>query len=239
MISLFQFVKTFIGDANELVGLIAVLREIGYAMIDAHTDGKVHGLKQFREYGFDATAEGECLRAIGLREKQGKLISADAECGVGSAQCIAKGGSRRLKNLIAARVAVFVIDFFETMKIESNDAERETIAARTVQFFFESFGKKPAVVETCKRVSNGVELKLFEFVVFDQNGNAEQTGGGKNIRNDGFERNWLMQLSRHFFSAKEDFVPQLNALTFAQLKMSGYAEIALEKLATRRYIQAF
>lgn len=40
-------------------------------------------------------------------------------------------------------------------------------------------------------------------------------------------------------ATREHFIPELNALRFAKIKMSDGAEVTLEKLTARRNIQAF
>jgi hypothetical protein len=48
----------------------------------------------------------------------------------------------------------------------------------------------------------------------------------------------MTKLRGHFFTAVQDFVPKLEALIFAQIKMSGYTEVALKKLAARKRLEA-
>ena len=51
------------------------------------------------------------------------------------------------KNLVAARMAVLVVDFLEAVKIESDQAEGMSVAAGAVEFFVKSFVEKTAIVE--------------------------------------------------------------------------------------------
>jgi hypothetical protein len=136
-------------------------------------------------------------------------------------------------------VTVLVIDFLEAMQIQNNKTERLAVAARAIQFLFEGFAKEPAVVKTRERISDSIQLKLFQFVVFDENRNPEKIGGGKNIHKRGFQRDGPPEMIAKFTAAQEHVIPELQTLRFAKIEVGDGAEESLEKLTARRSIQAF
>ena len=85
-------------------------------------------------------------------------------------------------------MAVLVIHFLEAMEIQDDQAERLAVAARAIQFLFEGFTEKSAVVETRQGIGHRVEFQLLQLVVFDEDGNTKKTGGGKDIHESRFQR---------------------------------------------------
>jgi hypothetical protein len=83
---MFEMVKAFVGDTNQLVALVGVLRIGGDAMIHAHADGQVQWSENLRKHNTDAAAERRSLRRIGLRKDQRKFVAAGAESGVRGAE---------------------------------------------------------------------------------------------------------------------------------------------------------
>ena len=64
-----QSVQTLVGDANQLVGLFAILRKSCDAVVHRDGNGEFKRTQHFRENDFHTTAEGKRLNRIGLRKK--------------------------------------------------------------------------------------------------------------------------------------------------------------------------
>jgi len=184
---MFQAIEALVGDANQLLGLLAILRESCDAVVHRNRKSESERTENFDENGFHATAEGKRLNGVGLRKEQGKLISADAKRGVGGTQSPAKGCSGRSKNVIATRMAVLVVYLLKAVEIENDKAERQAIAAGPSEFFFEGFREKPPIVETRKRIRHRADLKLAVLLVFHHDGNTDQTSAEKNVHKNSFK----------------------------------------------------
>jgi hypothetical protein len=76
-------IETFIGDANQLIGVLGVLREDGDAVVHTDADGKLKRLDHFGKNSLDAAAERKSLRSIGLRYEAtvAAYAEGDRECG--------------------------------------------------------------------------------------------------------------------------------------------------------------
>ena len=175
VIGVFQAIEALICDVDQLIGLISVLRKCGDAVVHGHGKSQLQRLKSFRKNCLDAPAEGQGLGRIGLRQKKGKLIPTDAEGGVRCAQCFLKCCRGSAQNFIAAGMTVFIVHFFEAMKVENDDAERKTIAASAVEFLLEGFGEQSTVVKASQRIGDSIDLKLLELVVFENDWNTDQS----------------------------------------------------------------
>src|SRR4029077_16807696 len=92
------------------------------------------------------------------------------------------------QNFVAARMAVLVVDFLETMEIDNDNSQRKAIAASAVQFFFERFREEAAVIQTGERIRDRIQLNFLQLVVLENHGNANEAGRGKNIHEHGFQR---------------------------------------------------
>src|SRR5271157_3107843 len=136
-------------------------------------------------------------------------------------------------------MAVLVIDFLEAMQIENDQTEWLAVAAGAVQFFFESFTEQAAVVEAGERIGDGVQLQLLQLVVFDEDGNAKKSCGSKYVHKSRFQGDLPLHMLAEFTAQREHLIPELHALGFAKVEVGDGTEVALEELATRRYIQAF
>jgi len=77
MICVFQTIKTFVGDSNQLVGLFAILRERGDSLVHAYVDAKRQSLQRFRKNGFDTPAEAECLLGVGLGQQHREFVATE------------------------------------------------------------------------------------------------------------------------------------------------------------------
>ena len=73
-------------------------------------------------------------------------------------------------------MAVLVVYFLEAVEIKNHKAQRQTVAARPIELFFERFGKESAVVKTRERISHRADLELLELLVFEDHGNTDQAG---------------------------------------------------------------
>src|SRR6516162_2393352 len=236
---MFQAVEALVGDANELLGLFAILRESRDAVVHGNRKGESERTEYFDENGFHATAEGQRLNGLGLRKEQGKLISADAKRGVGGTQSPAKGCGGRSENLIATRMAVLVVYLLKAVEIENDKAERRAIAAGPSEFFFEGFREKPSIVETRKRIRHRAYLKLAVLFVFHHHGNTDQTSAEKNVHKNRFKCNGTAKLLGELSASCKHLFPELQALGFVQVQVRDGAKVALEKLAARRNLQPF
>ncbi len=181
MIGVLEAIESLIGYADEQIGLIAVLRKSGNAMIHGDTDGQLQGLKGFSENHADTAAESEGLCSVGLRKKQGELIATDAERRVRSAHRFLQGTGNATKNLVATRMAVLIVHFLEAMEVQDDDTEWKSIATGAIEFFLERFCKETAIVEAGERVSDRTDLQLLECSIFHQNRNANEASGSENV----------------------------------------------------------
>src|SRR5713226_4344425 len=165
--------------------MLAVVGKSRDPVIHAHTYAQLEGLQQFGEYYFHAPAEREGLWGISLRKQKGKLIAADAKCGVRCAQSFPQRDSNGTQDFITARMAVPIVDLLEAVHVENDEAEREAIAAGAIEFFFERFAKEPRVGEAGERIGDGVHLQFFQFIAFRSDRDAELTSGGQHVHEGG------------------------------------------------------
>ena len=156
-----QPIEALIGNADQLVGLIAILRKSSDAVVHADANAHLQVRDGFFKNGSDTAAQGQGLGGIGLRKEKGKFIAADTKCGVRGAQSFFQRGSSGAQDFIAARMAVLVVDFLEAMQIENDEAERLAVTAGAIQFFFEGFAEEPAIVEAGKGIGDGIQLQLL------------------------------------------------------------------------------
>jgi hypothetical protein len=227
VVGVLEVVEAIIGDVDQLVGLLAVLWVGGDAVVHANGDGKLKREKGFREDGSYTAAEGYGLGGVGLRKKESEFIATDAEGGIGSAESFAESGGSSAKDIVAAWVAVLVVDFLEAVKVEDDEAERGTVAVGAVQFLFEGLGEEAAVIEAGERIGDGVALKFLEVVVLDDDGNAEKSCGSEDVHQGGFESDGAAKEIGELALAGEHFVPELNAVALAQIEMGDGAEVTL------------
>src|SRR5690348_13081538 len=196
------------------------------------------GYRFFKDCAY-AAAKSKGLGCVRLGKKKSELIAADTEGRVRGAKGFLQRGGGSAQDLISARMTVLVIDFLEAMQIQNNKAERLAVAARAIQFLLEGFTKETPIVETCERISDSIQLKLFQFVVFDENRNPEKVRGGQNIHKRGFQRSWPPEMIAKFAAAQEHVIPELQTLRFTKIEVGDGAEKPLQKLSARRSIQAF
>src|SRR5690242_3666484 len=196
------------------------------------------GYRFFKDCAY-AAAKSKGLGCVRLGKKKSELIAANPEGGVRGAQSFLQRGGGSAQDLISARMTVLVVDFLEAMQIQNNKAERLAVAARAIQFLLEGFTKETPIVETCERIGDSIQLKLFQFVVFDENGDPKKVGGRQNIHERGFQRSWPPEMVAEFAAAQEHVIRELQTLRFTEIEVGDGAEIALEKLTARRSIQAF
>ena len=62
------------------------------------------------------------------------------------------------------------------------------VAASAIDFLVECLGEQTAIVETGERVGYSVSMKAFQFVVFKNDWNAEQSLGGQYVDQRGLKR---------------------------------------------------
>src|SRR6266852_4979649 len=146
---LFCRIQAFVGDANQLIAVLAVLREGGDSVVHADGNPKLERAKNFREDHANTTAETVGLRGISLRKQQCEFVATDAEGGVGGTKSFLESGGSGAKNVVATRVAVLVVHFLKAVQIETHQTERVRIAASAIEFFIEIFVKETAVVQPC------------------------------------------------------------------------------------------
>ena len=72
-------------------------------------------------------------------------------------------------------------------KIENDDAERQTVTARAVEFFFERLRKEASIVKAGQRIGDRIALKFLELAIFKNDGNANESRGGEHIHQNSFE----------------------------------------------------
>jgi hypothetical protein len=239
MARVFKLIETFIGEANELIRVFRILGENGDAVIHAYGDGQLQRLEHFSKYRLDATAQSEGLRRIRLRQQESELIAADAEGRVGSAQGFLQGSGSRAQYLITAGMAVLVIDFLEAVQVERYQSQGLAVAARAIEFLIESFCEEPAVVKAGQRVGDGIEFQPLQFFILNEDGNTKKTRRGKDIGKRGLQGNGTSDETGELAAARKHFIPNLQALGFAQIEMSDRTEVSLEELAARRQIETF
>ena len=228
-----QTIETFVGDAHQLIGLIAVLREIGHAVIHGHWESELQRAQDFLKNSLNTTAESQGLSGIGLGEKESEFIATNAEGRVRGAQRFLERGGGGAEDLVAAWMPVLIVHFLEAVQVQDDDAERKTVAAGAIEFLFEGLGKQAAIVEAGERVGDRIDLEFFVLFVFEHNRNANQAGGREDIHQNGFERHGTCELIREFAAAREHFLPQVQALRLAQIETRGGAKIALQELTAR------
>lgn len=239
VIGVFESIKAFVGYADQLVGLLAILRERGNAVIHADADAKLQRLQHFNEYDFDASAEGQGLFGIGLRQEQSEFVTTDAEGRIGSTQSFLERSRCGAQDLIAARMTVFVVDFFKPMQVEDNKAQWRAVAAAAIELLFKSLAEEAAIVEAGERIRDGVYLQSFQLVVFNDNRDTEEPRGREDIHQRGFQRDLTAEILTEFTPALKHLVPQLDALVFLQIQVGDGTNVALQELSARGYIKTF
>ncbi len=158
---LFCGIETLVGDANQLITLVAVLWVGGDSVVHADVNHKIERAKSFSEDDADTAAKTGGLKGISLRKEQCEFVTADAEGGVGSTKSFFESTGGSAENLITARVAMFVVYFLEAVEIESDKAKRVSIAARAVKLFVKVFVKESAVVKASQRIGDGVAMQVL------------------------------------------------------------------------------
>src|SRR5713226_4435713 len=206
-------------------------------MVHADADGKLEGLNHFGKDGFDAAAESEGLGGIRLWQEQSELVTADSECRVRGAQRFLKSGGCGAQDIIATRVAVLVVHFLEAVKVQDHQTERLAVAASAIQFLFEGFTEKPAVVQTGQGIGNGIQFEFFQFFIFDDDGDAKKSGACEHVHESGFQGNLTARQIGQLTPANEHLIPNLYTLSFAQIEVSDCAEKTLEELSARGQIE--
>src|SRR5260370_24171358 len=136
-------------------------------------------------------------------------------------------------------MGVLVIYFLEAVQVQSNQCQGLNVAPRAIEFFLECLSEESAIVESCQRIGHGTELEFLQVVVLDEDGDAQETRRGENIRERGFQRNLTTEKSGKLSPANEHLIPDLHTFVFAQIEVSDRTEISLWKLAARRQIEAF
>src|SRR5215472_41111 len=169
-------VKTLVRNADELIGLLRVLRKDRDAVIHADGNFELERPEHLGKNRFHAAAEGQSLLRIRLRQEQSEFVAADAKSRVGSTQRLLKRRRGGAQNFVPARMAVLVVHFLETMQVQDNQAERMRVAASAIQFFFEGFSKEPAIVKNRQRIGDGIYFKSLEIFMLDDDGHAKEAG---------------------------------------------------------------
>ena len=85
VIGVLESVEAFIGDVDQLVGLVTILGKCGDTVVHRDGESQLDRAESFREDRFDTPAQGDGLSGIGLREQHGKFVPTNAESGVRSA----------------------------------------------------------------------------------------------------------------------------------------------------------
>jgi len=227
VVGVLEVIEAIVGDVDQLVGLLAVLRVGGDAVVHANGDGQLEREKGFSEDGSYAAAEGYGLSGVGLRKKESEFVATDAEGRIGSAESFAESGGGGAENVVAAWMTVLVVDFLEAVQIEDDEAERRAVAVGAVQFLFESFGEEAAVIEAGEGIGDGVELEFLEVVVLDDDGNAEKSCGSEDVHQGGFESYGAAKEIGELTLARKHFVPELNAVGLTEIEMRDGAEVTL------------
>ena len=132
---------------------------------------------------------------------------------------------------------MFVVYFFEAAQIQNHQAQRLRVTARTIQFFFERFSKKPAVVEAGQGIGDRIQFELLEFLVLQDDRHTEKSGSSEHIHKSRLQNNGTARLIGEGPTAIEHFVPDLHTLRFAQFNVTDCAEKALEKLSPRGQVE--
>src|ERR1700730_3626765 len=128
-----------------MIGLIAILREIGHSVIHGDGEGKLQRPQDFGKDRFDAPAKSERLGCIGLRQQQSEFVPTDPKSGIGCAQSFLQCDGCGAEDFVAAWMTVAVVDFLEAMKIEKNNSQRKTITPFAIQFLLEGLGEETAI----------------------------------------------------------------------------------------------
>ena len=122
MIGLLETIEPLVGDADQEIRLIAILGKGGHAVVHSDQKRQLKRTESLRKNDFNTTAECEGLGRVGLRQKQGKFVAADAKRGVGGAKSFLQRGGGGAENFVAAGVAILIVNFLEAMKIHDHDA---------------------------------------------------------------------------------------------------------------------
>src|ERR1022692_2403968 len=83
--------------------------------------------------------------------------------------------------MISLQMAIAVVHFLELVQVEYDDRELLPIAFRAIEFLVEVFVEETAIIEARQRVRRGVDLQLLEFVIFNQDRDAQKTGRRQDI----------------------------------------------------------
>jgi hypothetical protein len=223
-------VEARIRDANELINGVSVGRIRSYAVIHADAESDVQRTYDFREDDADAFAESEGLRSVGLGKQQGKFVPAEAESGVGSTKRSLQRGGDGAKNIVTARMAELVVDFFEAMQVERNQAERLGVAFGTIEFFLEGDVEQTAIVEAGERVGDCAAFEIFQLVALDEKRELQDTGRSEYVDHRGEKRDGLRRGFGESGAALQDFVPELERAIFGEFETSVGAEETAKKL---------
>ena len=102
-------------------------------------------------------------------EEKSEFVAANPKGGVRGAQRLLKSIRGSFQNIVATGMAIFIIHFLKAMQVENDEAKRQSVAACAIQFLLERLGKQTTVVETRKRIRDGIALQLFVIIEFEEN----------------------------------------------------------------------
>ena len=211
---MFGLVEARVSDADQLIHRITVDRKCGDAVIDGDARRQFHGAENFRESSTHALAEGESLRSVRLRQKQGEFVAAQAERGVRGAEGFLKSGGNGAQYVIAPQVSELIIHFLEAVQIERDKAERVSVAFRAIEFLFKQRIKEPAILKTGEGIGDSAALESFQIIAFDEQRKAEHARRSEDIHERGQKRYRLRGRTREQSSALQDFVPKIERAFF-------------------------
>src|SRR5260370_34643089 len=95
--------------------------------------------------GFDSATQSQRLLGIRLWQEESEFVASYAESGVRSAEGFFQRSGGCAKDIITTRMPVFIVDFFEAVQIEDDQAERRAVAAGAIEFLFEGLSKNAPV----------------------------------------------------------------------------------------------
>jgi hypothetical protein len=238
VIALFGGIEPFVRDANQELAPFAILRIRRDSVVHGDGNREFERAQNFCEDDADAATQRGSLRRIGLGKKQCEFVAADPEGGIGSTKSFPESRRRGVQDLVAPGMAVLVIDFLKAMQIENDQAQRMSVTPCAIQFLFKSFVEEAAVVETSKRIGDRAAMQSLELVVFKNDGNTKHSGRRENIDERGLKGDRRVRSFGELDSASKNFVPQRNGLIFWNFYVREGKEKALEKLRTRRRLEA-
>lgn len=138
--------------------------------------GKRGQFPVFRHDGMNALRDAVGFFLLGFRQNQGEFIAAVASGGINGAAVHAQSIRNTADGATADEMAVCVVDFFQTVKVEKQQREGAAAAIRAFGFTFQNIEKTAVVRESRERIAYRKMTNLLEETCVVEQSATERDG---------------------------------------------------------------